>query len=63
MEFHETVGDEDYALIISEDGSLKGLWIPRGKRGEELPFSIRKICMEYYGVDPAEEMTEPPILH
>lgn len=63
MEFHETVEDDDYALIISEEGKLKGLWVPLNRRGKQLPYSVVKICMNFYGVDPSNEFLHPPTIH
>jgi len=59
MEFHEAVGDGDYALILGNEGELKGLWIPLGKRELDIPEAIVKICINYYGIDPRDEYSKP----
>ena len=55
--FDESLDDGDWGLIIGNDGSLKGLFIPEGKDDDEVPDVIIQICMDVVGVDPTEEVT------
>jgi hypothetical protein len=55
--FEESLEDDDWGLIIGNDGSLKGLYIPEGKDDEEVPETIIQICMDVFGIDPTEEVT------
>ena len=63
------LGDSDWAIIIGDDGNLKGLYIPEGKDEDLVPESIVTIMAEYFGIDFDEEIEEakyvPPgeILH
>ena len=40
IEFEDALEDDDWGLIISSDGSLKGLFIPEGKEEEEGEIAI-----------------------
>lgn len=54
----EQLGNEDWALIISKEGNLKGLFIPDSPCSEIVPRSIVYITEKYFGVDITEEMSE-----
>jgi hypothetical protein len=54
----EQLGDEDWAIIIGDDGNLKGLFIPEGKDEDLVPESIVTIMAEYFGIDFDEEIEE-----
>lgn len=55
IEFEEALEDDDWGLIISNDGKLKGLFIPEGKDEELVPKSIIFICEKYFGIDVTEQ--------
>jgi len=42
---------DDWALIFSSEGNLKGLYIPVGKEDDEVPESLVRIMEEYFGID------------
>ena len=52
--FEDSLGDEDWGLIISKDGKLKGLFIPDGKDEDDVPDEIIQLCIRYFGIDPEE---------
>jgi hypothetical protein len=33
---------------------LKGLWIPQNMEDEPVPESVYRLCVDYFGIDPAE---------
>lgn len=51
IKLEDSLEHDDWALIISKDGELKGLFIPEGKEDEEVPGCIIKIC-KLFGIDP-----------
>lgn len=51
IEFEEALEDDDWGLIISSDGKLKGLFIPDGKDEDEVPEAIVVLCQKYFGLD------------
>lgn len=58
VQFEETLEDDDWGIIIGNDGKLKGMFIPDGCDDDEVPEVIVKICLKYFGIDPkAEEVT------
>jgi len=69
----EQLCDEDWALIISKEGNLKGMFIPETCDSKSVPHSIVYITEKYFGVDITEELSEdfekvdinvnPDILH
>lgn len=56
LQLSETLEDDDYGLIVGKDGSLKGIWVPREESDlEEVPATIARLCIEYFGLDPNDE--------
>jgi len=56
VEFEDTLDEDDFGLIVcGKTGSLKGLFIPRGKEDEEIPETISEICLAVFGIDPNED--------
>lgn len=55
VEFEDALDSNDWGLIIGDDGSLKGLFIPEGKEDEEIPDVIVELCIRFFGVDPTTE--------
>ena len=47
----EALEDDDWGLIITSTGELKGLYIPKGSEEKEVPEAIMQICEAYFGVD------------
>lgn len=52
LKFERTLHDNDYGLIISETGNLKGIWVPDHLWADPFPHSIVTICLENYGINP-----------
>jgi len=57
VSFEEALADDDWGIIIGKDGTLKGMFIPEGSDEEEVPEVIVKLCIQYFGIDPTEEVT------
>ena len=55
LEFGSTLDEDDYGLIISKDGMLKGVWIPETHDDEEIPEVIVELCKNYFGLDPNDD--------
>jgi len=54
----EQLDTEDWALIISKEGNLKGVFIPDSPSSEIVPHSIVYITEKYFGIDITEEMSD-----
>ena len=52
------LGEKDWAIIIGDDGNLKGLFIPDGKDEDEVPESIVYIMENFFGVDFDDDDTD-----
>ena len=65
VSFDDALTKDDYGLIVSKDGELKGIWIPDGAEdADEIPESIANLCSRYLKIDPnAEEYEDRPRLH
>tara|TARA_X000001036_G_scaffold177580_1_gene168118 strand:+ start:368 stop:634 length:267 start_codon:yes stop_codon:yes gene_type:complete len=49
----EHLGSDDYGLIVSKDGELKGIWIPdTAEDKENFPQEIAQLCIDHFGLDP-----------
>ena len=55
--FEDALEDDDWGIIIGKDGTLKGMFIPEGQDEEQVPDVIVKMCIDYFGIDPTEEVT------
>jgi hypothetical protein len=63
VNFDEALEADDYGLIISKDGQLKGVWIPDGASDQdEVPHSIAKLCMHYFDLDPNAQ-SDQAVMH
>ena len=56
IDFEEALEDGDWGLIIGPKGELKGLFIPAGEDGDDVPQVIIEICKKFWGIDPSEEV-------
>ena len=66
--FEESLGDDDWGLIINKNGQLMGLFIPEGSGEDDVPESIIQLCCNQFGIDPEEFYREegghhPSMLH
>jgi hypothetical protein len=50
--FTETLTEEDYGIIISNGGRLKGIWMPVDRSESPIPDSIVQLCLINFGIDP-----------
>mgnify|MGYP000639811535 CR=1 FL=1 len=61
IEFEDALEDDDWGLIISASGELKGLFIPEGKEEEDVPQSIVEMCTRIFGIDVTQNYQENTI--
>ena len=52
LEFKTSLEATDYGLIVGNDGMLKGIWVPEGMDGLDIPEGIVDMCIERFGIDP-----------
>jgi hypothetical protein len=52
LEFKKSLETTDYGLIVGCDGMLKGIWVPEGMDGLDIPEGIVDMCIERFGIDP-----------
>ena len=58
IEFEDALEDDDWGLIISASGELKGLFIPDGKEEEDVPQTIVEMCTRIFGIDVTQNYQE-----
>lgn len=64
IEFEDALEPTDFGFIVcGKTGTLKGLWIPSEMDDEPVPESIVRLCVEHFGIDPAEFEDDNPIVH
>ena len=51
----DTLEEDDYALIMSKEGRLKGIWIPSGSEEDEVPNAITDVIKHFWDVDANDE--------
>jgi len=55
LPFEEALEDTDFGFIVCGiTGKLKGLWIPKEMDDAPVPENIINMCVEHFGIDPAE---------
>lgn len=53
ISFDDALEDSDYGLIIcGRTGRLKGIWVPDDNKDTEIPDTVAKICVHFFGIDP-----------
>lgn len=57
IKFEEALDEDDWGLIIGKDGTLKGMFVPEGQEDADVPHVIVKLCTDFFGIDPTEEVT------
>ena len=58
--FEDALEEDDWGLIISSTGELKGLFIPEGKE-EDVPETIVEMCTKIFGIDVTQYYQENTI--
>ena len=59
--FEDALEEDDWGLIISSNGELKGLFIPEGKEEEDVPETIVEMCTKIFGIDVTQDYQENTI--
>ena len=55
VEFENALAKDDYGLIISKDGIIKGIWIPDGEDQDVIPETVARLCIDYFHFDPNDK--------
>ena len=64
VEFEQVLAPTDFGFIVcGKTGRLKGLWIPSEMDEEPVPENIIRMCVEHFGIDPAEFDDEHTTFH
>lgn len=50
--FSSTLDEDDYGIIVSKKGRVKGVWIPRGKEDTVIPIAVVNLCEQNFGINP-----------
>lgn len=57
----ESLDEDDYAVVIGKDGSLKGLFVPSCDEELEVPESVSYFLKKYWGIDANDPATYPTL--
>lgn len=64
ISFDKAIEDTDYGLIVcGKTGRLKGIWVPDGNEDEEIPETVVKLCVHFFGFDPNKGDGDERIVH
>jgi hypothetical protein len=56
LTLQDTLENDDYGLIVSKNGELKGIWIPESVSDKDnFPEEIAELCIQTFGLDPNAE--------
>lgn len=50
--FEQSLEDDDYGIIVSSTGRVRGIWIPNSLEDEPVPQAIAELCVANFGIDP-----------
>ena len=53
--FANSLNEDDYGIMITPQGKIKGVWIPVKYETEPVPVAIVDICIANFGIDPNQE--------
>jgi hypothetical protein len=59
--FEENLNSDDYGIIISPDGKIKGILMPSGK--DKIHQTVAHLCLVNFGIDPTADETVSMTLH
>ena len=54
---------QDYGIIITNDGRVKGVWIPDNLEDHPIPEAIAKLCVDNFGIDPNTDQNLSQTIH
>ena len=63
LPLEEHLDEDDWALIIGNNGKLKGMFIPNGKNEDEVPKTVLVIMKSVFGMDLNEDDNDEPTIH
>lgn len=61
--FEDLLDSEDYGVIVTSDGRIKGVWMPRDQENDPVPAAIVRMCVDNFGIDPNSEDYVSQTLH
>ena len=61
--FSTSLDEDDYGIIISKEGIIKGVWIPQGKDLELIPPAVVDVCVQNFGIDPHKDRYTSRTIH
>lgn len=61
--FEDSLDENDYGIIVTPSGRLKGVWIPRGQEENIIPETIVQMCIVNFGIDPNTQEVISQTIH
>lgn len=61
--FTNCLQDDDYGIILSGDGQVKGIWMPEHLENVPVPAAIVEICITNFGIDPNKDQHMSQTVH
>jgi hypothetical protein len=61
--FQNSLKEDDYGIIISPQGRVRGVWIPNSLEEEPVPQAVVELCIASFGIDPNTDETLSQTVH
>ena len=50
--FENNLTSDDYGIMVSPQGRVRGVWIPNSLEDEPVPQAVVELCIDSFGIDP-----------
>jgi len=61
--FSNSLDTDDYGVIVSKEGRLKGVWLPIDCQNEPIPQTVVDFCITNFGIDPNNDQLVSQTVH
>ena len=61
--FLDSLDEDDYGIMLSHEGRIKGIWIPRIYDTEPVPAAVVELCLTNFGIDPNKDIDISQTVH
>lgn len=63
MGFEHSLNEDDYGIIVSPEGKLKGVWVPVSSEHHPVPQVVANLCVVNFGIDPNSDTEISQTVH
>lgn len=61
--FEHSLDDNDYGIVVSPEGRVRGIWIPTSHEDKAVPRAVADLCVVNFGIDPNTDDNTSQTVH